>query len=359
MVGDIISERVGGIIPEWWAASPGIRSFGLAPHLSRDAQPQRRGTGQARRTRHPLRRTRREPEADAELPRIEAEIEALTGPETYRPDEIGIAGAFVCLGANGECRIERGYVRPDDDPEAGSEDGENTRNGKAKEKSALSDKLLAELTAYRSAGLRNALAQSPSVALVAVTYALAGSIFYRQRDELSCLQVVPRITALESHAPEIAESPAGRAITARHEEWAKRLPDAPEELWPFVLAPAEHERLDLLAHCASLTVDAVKHAHMRSTDHLNHADALAGTLALDMTAYWQPSVAGYFSRVSKERILEAVSEGVSPQAADNIASMKKAAMAETAAQRLAGTRWLPPVLRSAPAPEITMQEAAE
>jgi hypothetical protein len=28
MVADIISERVGGIIPEWWAASPGIRKVG-------------------------------------------------------------------------------------------------------------------------------------------------------------------------------------------------------------------------------------------------------------------------------------------------------------------------------------------
>jgi ParB family chromosome partitioning protein len=38
-----------------------------------------------------------------------------------------------------------------------------------------------------------------------------------------------------------------------------------------------------------------------------------------MTSYWQPTATGYFGRVSKERIVEAVREGVSGQAADNIA----------------------------------------
>jgi ParB family chromosome partitioning protein len=65
-----------------------------------------------------------------------------------------------------------------------------------------------------------------------------------------------------------------------------------------------------------------------------------------MTTTWSPTVASYFGRVSKERILEAVSEGVSAEAAANIAGMKKQAMAEAAAQRLAGTGWLPQLLRT-------------
>jgi hypothetical protein len=53
-------------------------------------------------------------------------------------------------------------------------------------------------------------------------------------------------------------------------------------------------------------------------------------------AYWQPTAASYFNRVSKERIVEVVREGVSAQAADNIARMKKQAMAEAAEAALAG-----------------------
>jgi hypothetical protein len=38
-----------------------------------------------------------------------------------------------------------------------------------------------------------------------------------------------------------------------------------------------------------------------------------------MTAYWHPTAASYFGRVSKERIAQAVREAVSDQAAENIA----------------------------------------
>jgi ParB family transcriptional regulator, chromosome partitioning protein len=49
-----------------------------------------------------------------------------------------------------------------------------------------------------------------------------------------------------------------------------------------------------------------------------------------MTVYWQPIAASYFERVSMERILQAVREGVSEQQAQNIARMKKPTMPEAA-----------------------------
>ena len=76
---------------------------------------------------------------------------------------------------------------------------------------------------------------------------------------------------------------------------------------------------------------------------------IANITGLDMTTYWQPTAASYFGRVSKERIIEAVREGVSKEAADNIAGLKKQAMAQAAEERLAGKAWLPGVLRNAPA----------
>ena len=50
------------------------------------------------------------------------------------------------------------------------------------------------------------------------------------------------------------------------------------------------------------------------------------------------------SRVSKERIMEAVGEAVSPQAAKNIVAMKKGDMANAAEGLLSGKGWLPQVL---------------
>lgn len=50
--------------------------------------------------------------------------------------------------------------------------------------------------------------------------------------------------------------------------------------------------------------------------------------------------------MSKARILEAVREAVSEEAALQMASMKKQPMAEAAEQLLIGTGWLPPLLRT-------------
>lgn len=54
----------------------------------------------------------------------------------------------------------------------------------------------------------------------------------------------------------------------------------------------------------------------------------------------------YLGRVTKAHIVEAVAEGVSEDAARRIADMKKPDMAQAAEQLLAGTGWLPAVLRT-------------
>jgi ParB family chromosome partitioning protein len=75
-----------------------------------------------------------------------------------------------------------------------------------------------------------------------------------------------------------------------------------------------------------------------------HADTLAREIGLDMTAYWQPSAANYLTRVSKERILEALREGGAGDVAV-IAKLKKPAMAEAAEKQLLDKGWLPQILR--------------
>jgi ParB family transcriptional regulator, chromosome partitioning protein len=65
-----------------------------------------------------------------------------------------------------------------------------------------------------------------------------------------------------------------------------------------------------------------------------------------VTAFWTPTVRSYFGRVSKERILQAVREAVSDEAAEQIEGLKKQPMAETAEQLVVGTGWLPVLLRT-------------
>jgi len=71
-------------------------------------------------------------------------------------------------------------------------------------------------------------------------------------------------------------------------------------------------------------------------------------VGLDMTTTWAPTVRSYLGRVTKARILEAVRDGVSDEAADRLAGLKKAEMAEAAERLLMGTGWLPVELRTVP-----------
>lgn len=282
--------------------------------------------------------------AAAQLSRLEAAIEALERYE-YRPADIAKAGAIVTLGHHGDIRIERGFVLPEDEPEKKADKRKAARDGKDEADTlALSEKLVAELTAHRTAALRNELAQNPALALTAAVHAMA-AVTFAPCAQVSCLGLTVRSAWLATHAPGIDEAPAGRALAERHQAWAIRLPPESDALWAFIRDLPQAEQLELLAHCLAQSLNAVQTPGHRGIEAAAHADTLASETKLDMAAYWRPTVTGYLGRVSKEHILAAVREGVSPEAAANLASMKKAAMAEAAEQRLAGTGWLPPLLR--------------
>jgi ParB family chromosome partitioning protein len=291
-------------------------------------------------------------DAEDKAARIEAEIEALKGEDAYASETLACAGAIVTLAHDGTPRIERGHVRPEDD----------TRRASTKVKSArgdgpapLSEKLVAELTASRTLALREALGRTPEVALAALTHALAEATFFGHADRRSCLEIRTGRAFLGTHLPGFESLPEANTIEMRHAVWAGQLGDDPVQLWPVIVALTQADQLSLLAHCVSLTLDAVAKKGAPSEDT---AQPLAAALSLDMAAHWQPTPENYLGRVSKARILEAVREGVSPEAADNLASLKKGALADAAAGRLKGRGWLPALLRLPGAPSAESRVAA-
>jgi ParB family transcriptional regulator, chromosome partitioning protein len=127
----------------------------------------------------------------------------------------------------------------------------------------------------------------------------------------------------------IGESPAAKLFAATAKAATKGMPKQPEKLWAWLMAKDQKALLQILAVCAACAVDAVE--KRRGADHgLEHAAQLAAALKLDMTQYWQPTAEGYFGRVSKALILEAVREGIGPAAAAKIDGLKKDAMAKRA-----------------------------
>ncbi|MGH6957329.1 MAG: ParB/RepB/Spo0J family partition protein, partial [Caulobacteraceae bacterium] len=323
------------------------------------------------------------PEIEARFAEIDAALAAFGDGTAFDPDEIARGGVFVILGQDGVARVERGLIRPEDipavEPEAepegeeagGAESGEEGASAEAEEAeedagAPLSERLVLDLTAHRTLALRDALGASPTVALSAVVHSLALFAFYPPYDRASCLEIKGVSTYLDGHAPGIDETRAGRSIAERHERWAVRLPKEATDLWTFVQGLAATDLLDLLAHCASLTVNAVRAPFDRRPGAWAHADRLAQAVDLDMTGYWAPTVASYLGRVTKARIGEAVREAVSDDAAERIGGMKKPDMASEAEALLAGKGWLPCLLRApvpveadvqAEAPSLTEQAA--
>jgi ParB family chromosome partitioning protein len=286
----------------------------------------------------------------AQMERIQTAIEAL-GKEEFKARDVALAGAFVTLSGDGSVRIERGFVRAEDEPESKAKPADQ-KNRCAKDADGLaplSEKLVAELTAYRTSALRNELAQHPATAFIALVHTVALATFF-DGNEGSCLEIVPKSASLSGHAPGIDESVAEKQAAERHTAWSKRMPETPEALWAFIHGLADDERMSLLAHCVSLTVNAIRAPRQSADESEAHAAILAREVGLDMTAYWTPTATSYFGRVSKERILQAVREGASDQAAQKIASMKKQAMAEAAVTALAGKGWLPAVLHTGTTP---------
>jgi ParB family chromosome partitioning protein len=230
---------------------------------------------------------------------------------------------------------EDGVSAPDSEDEDAADDGK-----------PLSDILIRDLTAHRTLGLRLALGEQPDMALIAVTHALAAQTFYRGVDA-HCLEIRPNSAHLAATRTASRDG-CGEALADRHAGWAADMPRDVADLWGFIAGLDHASVMALFAHCASQTVNAVKLPWERKPRVLETADKLASALALDMTAHWTPTVRTYLGRVTKALILDAVREAVSDEAADRIASMKKQPMAEAAEQLLAGTGWLPPLMRTAP-----------
>ena len=322
-------------------------------------------------------------EVDRRLAEIETALAAFERPAVFAPAEMARAGAFVSIDGEGRLRVERGYVRPEDElpiesePEAAPEATEVGVEADAAEPIAampapveldsetihagpevaaepeedegikpIPDRLLTELTAHRTVALRLALGEHRDVALLAALHVLCLRVFYGYGLN-SCLELDVKSVAFSAQAPGLNDTLVARTLVQRHQDWLAKLPKQAEELWGTLAGLGELSREALFAHCVSLSVNAVHEAYNRRPKALAHADVLAQAVGLDMAAArWVPTVDNYLGQVSKARIVQAVREARGEQAARAIEKLKKGEMAERAQELLAGTGWLPEPLRT-------------
>jgi len=149
-----------------------------------------------------------------------------------------------------------------------------------------------------------------------------------------------------SQTPGLGDTVWAKEIDQRQEAWGHDLPKDPNDLWAFLVALDEVSRQALLAHCASLSINAVVEPWNNRTRALAHADLLARSIGFDMVeAGWVPTADNYLGRVTKARILQAVREVKGDPSAELIGHLNKADMAREAERLMTGSGWLPEPLR--------------
>jgi ParB family chromosome partitioning protein len=133
-------------------------------------------------------------------------------------------------------------------------------------------------------------------------------------------------------------------MEAQRQRWGDQLPGEQEALFPRLLACDETEVHKLLAFCTAYSLNAVRSREVEQPI----ADQIAQALNLNMTDWWKPTRASYLAAVPKSKVLEAVTEAVSAEAAATLTGMKKDQLMTAAELKLAGKGWLPRPLRATP-----------
>ena len=334
-------------------------------------------------------------EVAARIQAIDEEIAPLVSkPLIYDAAEVAIAGAFVSIDVDGSLHVERGFVRPEDEPAEVADDAkpaadegepdqdragdgaEGDENGSAKEGAdeddsddllrPLPDRLVTDLTAHRTLALRDAVASSPLVAFAAMLHALVLETFYTYATSGSCLGIAMRSNRLIGYGTGLNDTASEKAIDERHESWSARLPDDTTELWTALTAFNADEQAAIFAHCVSFGIDAVwepatqynqgRVSARAVANRIEHSHILARAANLDMVAAgWTATVSNYLGRVTKPQILAAVEEACGTDVAGRLGGMKKPEMASAAEELLQGKGWLAKPLRT-PEPAIAADQ---
>ena len=286
-------------------------------------------------------------ERGADLERRAAELdeqyEALNAKLSVRdPEQQALAGAVVSIGQDGKVEITRDLLRPEDASRFAHAEKAQRRAGANGGPRLHSAALVRRLTAQRTIALQATLIQCPDVAVIALTHRLLLRAFplYGCGRE-SPVHIEGRAAELSPYSSELTGSPAEVALRTRSAAVEAALPRDPDQLFSWLSDQPQTEVLSLLAFCVAQSVDGVQADEAPST-----TDELARAAGLDMHAWWVPKAQNYLTSLPRARILEIVREAVSPEAASALSLMKKGALAEAAEKRLAGTGWLPTLLRT-------------
>lgn len=273
------------------------------------------------------------------------------GLSVFDEHAYSMGGALVCVDRKGRIEVHRGLIRPEARKAAGvpvARGDDATRSGPSegteRTRPGHSAALMLELTAQRTLAVRAAMLDQPGIAISVLLHCLVQRLLQDSYGlTASAVRLLPNApdAGLNAKPPSgLADCKAMRQLGEARERWGERLPGDADHLLPWLIQLDNELRMELLALCVAMTINDVRDMQRGSP-----LDAVCQALQLDMADWWEPTAQGYFSRITKDSILQAITEGAGTDAAARIKGVSKSELARVAERELQGKRWLPSPLR--------------
>jgi ParB family chromosome partitioning protein len=213
-----------------------------------------------------------------------------------------------------------------------------------KERAEVSERLALQLSAHRTAVMQSAMMDNAHVAMAAAVQRMMEAVTRRHRysdNDPVKISATSSFLGLHDKAPDLKGTRASNEVQARIEAWRARVPATAKGELAWLLSLPVADLSELFALCVALTLDVTTGDATKQP-----GVELAAALQIDMADYWTATEASYLGSVSKDTIITAVEEACGTGTGTPILKMKKGEAVKLAEQKLAGTRWLPAMLRA-------------
>lgn len=312
--------------------------------------------------------------AEATIEAIERECQDIRAkPPELAPELKADAGMILVLSRDGTPVLQPVFYGERDIEVVGDEDGVEvvaSVGSDGKRRAALSKRLVDELAMQRRDVLALHVASDPDLSLDIMVFTLADADTHDWRSRAA--------TTLRGGVPagpivgfEAKDAPASASLadlrSGLDESW--RSGEDASSRFKLFRALADESRAAWLGFVVSRTLEAS--LNMPGERQIAFQDHLGSAIGIDMAQWWRPTAANYFDRVSKQVILDALTDVGGLELSSRFASVKKGDLAMSAERVFAGTyitevevreralAWVPEVMRFADLPEIPADHEAQ
>lgn len=307
--------------------------------------------------------------AEAAIEAIERECQDIRArPPVIAPELKSEAGMILVLSRDGTPVLQPVFYG-EREVDGGNDDAVEIVSGEAgegKRRAALSKRLVDELAMQRRDVLALHVASDPGLALDLMVFTLADAdtLDYRARSATTLRGGTPAGPIIGFEAKDAAASASLAEFKSGLDENWRGGADVSERFDRF-RALSDETRAAWLGHVVGRTLEAS--LNMAGERKIDFHDHLATLIGIDMAAWWRPTAANYFDRVSKAVILDALAAVGGPDLSSRFASVKKGDLAMSAERVFGGTyitevevreralAWVPEVMRFAGAAPVEVE----